>query len=299
MGKEMIGSYFCLRNSIMIELKKHFVQEMEELSFSDLCLSFETITQSKSIKRSIVMFKRTIIVKNKDEPFFEYFLEHDQRFMRKILPLLYTDEVTQIRIVSSFASDVLEKRDGKKAIEAMCDKRLSAINRVKTLIGAYSVCSDEGGYVCIHPLRWFGMEIVNTILLNEPIILMHYPICSPSIARILGEQFCRIRIDVYEEDIDPATFGKKIFDTSTTSHEMFHDIINMLYLTSDDPEAAIKKFVNKNANKLSIINRCEPFLLEYLPMRIRYMIRTVVWGYPCDESSSTSSTQSLCELVME
>ena len=287
----------------MIELKKHFVQEMEDISFSDIPLSFDTIVQSKSIKRDIVFFKSTIIVKSEDAPFFEYFLEHDQKFMRKILPLLFTDEVTQIRIVKAFASDVLVKRDGKKAIEALCDKRLPAIDRVKTLIGAYSVFTGEG-YACVHPLRWFGLEIVNNILPYTPIITDIDPMCSPSIAKILREQFCLTSISVYEEDMDPWMFSKNINDSRmmhyVTPTELFHDAIIMLCLLSKDPEAMIKKFVDENLFEIRTINSCEPLLLAHLPTNIYIMLSARVWyDDPCDKSSTTRLPRYSCGLIMD
>ena len=303
--KRMIGSYFCLHNSIcksMIELKKHFMinDDPKEFSFERLWiktgLDFDVFVQSKCIKKSIIKTRPTIIVKNEDEPFFKYFLDHDQKFIRDIHPFLYTWGGTRIDIASLFASDVLEKRDGKKAIESICDKRLPAIERVKTLIEACTVCLSEEydrDYVYVDPLRWFAMEIIANILPNAPIEPCTLPICSPSIARILGEQFTLTHIDEYEEDMDPATFNRKIFDKSfmccVNPYEMFHDIIIRLYLTNNDPETTIKEFVSKNVNEICVINHCEccdPFLLNYLPERIWLMIDEILQRYR-DEQLST------------
>ena len=303
----MIGPYFCLRNSIMIELKKHFVQDTEYTPFKRLWmetdLDFDTFVQSKCVKRIIVKSRPTIVAKNEDEPFFKYFLDHDQEFINDILSFLYTCGDTQIDIASLFATDVLEKRDGKKAIEAMCDKRLPAIDRIRTLIEACSVCLSEEydrDYVYVQPLRWFAMEIIANILPNAPIEPRILLMCSPTIARILGEQFpiTRTRIKEYEEDMDPSMFDRNIFDRSLmfciNPYEMFHDIIIMLCLTSDDPEATIKEFVSKNVNELCVIKHCDccdPLSLDYLPRRIVCMIAEILQGY-CDDKVPLSMIHS-------
>ena len=300
-GAKMIESYFCLRNSIMIELKKHAMNAARDISFSDIermtGLDIESIVKNKSIKEMLIDPSKTLHVVREDEPFLKYLLKHDQQFICNAIPNITigyfglprcaNQEIVTVTMM--FSEQIVEGKGTKITYEDV-----SAYDRIRFLIGAYWMHLDPSLQYII-PLRCFCTDLVQKILPNIPLDTIHElfqtgvygydagkdsfcPHCSGTVIRHIENCLGKTTKHKYCDDFDPDHFDENIEKCShyALPVELIHDAFMMILFTEENPEEAMERFVRKNVAAIRVMESFSKIYIGYLPEKIYDIYERVV-----------------------